>query len=89
MNGCFFVCVASSLVWVAFASRALEGFLVASGNVTFRLQKTRTEGYFSCRLNEISIVKFRYVPTLKLVKNDGGSIISKMLLISSLKHLDL
>ena len=35
----FFAVCSEGLVWVAFVAQALEGFLVASANVTFRLPK--------------------------------------------------
>ncbi len=62
---------ASGLFWVAFASQALEGFLVASANVMFRLPKARTEESWLPQ-NEISIVRFS-ARQPRLVESDDGA----------------
>ncbi len=62
---------ASGLFWVAFVAQALEGFLVASANVMFRLPKARTEGGWLPQ-NEINVVRFRCSPT-PCQENDGGT----------------
>jgi hypothetical protein len=49
------------LFWVAFVAQALEGFLNASANVTFRLQKAARED-IPVSLNEIIDFKFRGSP---------------------------
>jgi hypothetical protein len=42
-NTGFFAVCSEGLFWVAFIERALEGFLVASATVTFRLLKANGE----------------------------------------------
>jgi hypothetical protein len=50
------------LFWVAFVAQALEGFLDASTNVTFRLQKAAQED-IPVPLNDVSDVRFRRSPS--------------------------
>ncbi len=45
----FFVCAASSLVWVGFVEQALQISLVASAYVRVRLTKADCGGLCSCR----------------------------------------
>jgi hypothetical protein len=61
------------LFWVAFIAQALESFLDASANVTFRLPKATPRRDAIVAVSEVSGVRFRCSSTPDSMENDDGT----------------